>query len=307
MVSTVSPLISVAELFQRMDDPALAIFDTSVALPSPRFDGDYRVESGLAQWSEGHIPTAHHLDLTHDLADTSASFSFALPPLEELATRFALLGITQQVTPVLYDKSDGFWKTTMWKAHWIRSSTRFRPSRRERMQQNNEALFTKGCNAGKPVEKSTSQVNRLSKQTSIPHSTFTTQPDLWCDREQVLRIVNGDAEGTLVCGLSQSVFNGTAPTRYSRRGHIPGSLNLPARALLDNNGCYRPVSELQDVLQPLLTRTPRPLVLYCGGGISAAVLAVALTLIGQTALCIYDGSLQEWSADPTLPLMTNPC
>ena len=297
MVSTVSPLISVAELFQRMDDPALAIFDTSVALPSPRFDGDYRVESGLAQWSEGHIPTAHHLDLTHDLADTSASFSFALPPLEELATRFALLGITQQVTPVLYDKSDGFWAARVW---WMLRSVGI-------TARILDGGYSAWCNAGKPVEKSTSQVNRLSKQTSIPHSTFTTQPDLWCDREQVLRIVNGDAEGTLVCGLSQSVFNGTAPTRYSRRGHIPGSLNLPARALLDNNGCYRPVSELQDVLQPLLTRTPRPLVLYCGGGISAAVLAVALTLIGQTALCIYDGSLQEWSADPTLPLMTNPC
>ena len=42
--------------------------------------------------------------------------------------------------------------------------------------------------------------------------------------------------------------------------------------------------------------------LYCGGGISASGSALTLAAIGQTAVRIYDGSLEEWSADPSLPL-----
>lgn len=294
MIQTLSPLISVEELFLRLDDPALAIFDTSVLLPSPRFDGDYRVESGYTQWQAERIPHARHLDLTHDFADTSAAFSFALPSLKELATRFAMCGITPQITPVLYDKSDGFWAARVW---WMLRSIGV-----------TARILNGGYNAWhsakKPIENTLPSSPSLTDKLDATSSGFTLQPDLWCDLARVLRISRGTEEGTLVCALSSGMFNGTVPTRYSRRGHIPGSLNLPARYLLDDNGLYRPLPELQDILAPLIARPQSPPILYCGGGISAAVLAVALTLSGQDTMSLYDGSLQEWSADPTLPLIT---
>ena len=46
--------------------------------------------------------------------------------------------------------------------------------------------------------------------------------------------------------------------------------------------------------------------LYCGGGISASAVAVALAILGRSDVVIYDGSLQEWSADPSLPLALGP-
>lgn len=297
MAHSVSPLISVAELSERRQDPTLALFDTSVVLPSPRFDGDYRVESGRAQWCEGHIPRAQHLDLTHDLADTSQSFSFALPPLEELAIRFAAQGITPQITPVLYDKTDGFWAARLW---WMLRSVGV-----------NARILDGGYrawqNAGQPIatKNSLPQLDNINRRVR-PHATFTLQPQLWCDRQRVLRVADGTEKGTLVCALSKSVFDGTTPTRYSRRGHIPHSLNLPARSLLNEQGLYKSVPELRSILQPLLTHKALPLVLYCGGGISAAVVAVALTLVGHFDTTLYDGSLQEWSANPELPLVTNP-
>jgi thiosulfate/3-mercaptopyruvate sulfurtransferase len=45
--------------------------------------------------------------------------------------------------------------------------------------------------------------------------------------------------------------------------------------------------------------------LYCGGGISAAANALTLAHIGMGAVRIYDGSLEEWSADPALPLVVD--
>ena len=43
------------------------------------------------------------------------------------------------------------------------------------------------------------------------------------------------------------------------------------------------------------------IVTYCGGGIAAASSALALTLLGESSVAIYDGSLNEWAADPDAP------
>jgi thiosulfate/3-mercaptopyruvate sulfurtransferase len=43
-------------------------------------------------------------------------------------------------------------------------------------------------------------------------------------------------------------------------------------------------------------------IVYCGGGVSASLTALGLVLAGHTRVSVYDGSLEEWSADPSLPL-----
>ena len=43
---------------------------------------------------------------------------------------------------------------------------------------------------------------------------------------------------------------------------------------------------------------------YCGGGIAASQTAYLLTLLGQENVALYDGSMTEWAADPSLPLVT---
>lgn len=42
-------------------------------------------------------------------------------------------------------------------------------------------------------------------------------------------------------------------------------------------------------------------VTYCGGGIAASSAAL-LTLLGHDDVAVYDGSLSEWAADPSLPM-----
>ena len=51
-------------------------------------------------------------------------------------------------------------------------------------------------------------------------------------------------------------------------------------------------------------RGSEPVIAYCGGGISATVDLFALWLTGRADARLYDGSLTEWSADPSLPLVT---
>ena len=44
---------------------------------------------------------------------------------------------------------------------------------------------------------------------------------------------------------------------------------------------------------------------YCGGGIAASSVALALVMLGCDNVALYDGSLAEWTADPALPMETD--
>jgi thiosulfate/3-mercaptopyruvate sulfurtransferase len=129
----------------------------------------------------------------------------------------------------------------------------------------------------------------------------TVRPALLARRADVEAAV---AEGgtCLVNALSPEAFRGEGVTSYSRPGRIPGSVSVPARSLLDPvSAVFRPLAELRQELAACLDPA-RPVVLYCGGGISATVDAFALALLGRDDVRLYDGSLSEWSADPDLPL-----
>ncbi|MFE5023052.1 sulfurtransferase [Streptomyces sp. NPDC056656] len=107
-----------------------------------------------------------------------------------------------------------------------------------------------------------------------------------------------------MCALPPGDFNGSAPTRCSRRSHIPGSLSLPGRGLLFGTGWFLPAAELAERVGTVLNRDASPVILYRGGGISAAGTALALTLLGRQDIALYDGSVAEWSQDPSRPLAT---
>ncbi|MCJ1886554.1 sulfurtransferase [Pseudomonas sp. LA21] len=283
------PLVSADWLSTALDDPRLCLLDASVELAAPEFDGDYRVESGHAGWLAGHIRGARHADLLNDLAAADVPFSFALPEAQAALDALQKLGIQDDSLIVIYDRSDGFWAARLW---WMLRSLGI-----------DAAVLDGGLRgwiaAGFPLETGESAAARRG-QLSTPAKY---RESFWIDRHDVERVVAGEADGTLVCALSAALFDGSAVTRYARRGHIPGSRNLPARSLFDDDGRYRRGATLDEALAGLRQAEP-PLLLYCGGGISAAALALALTLAGETRVALYDGSLQEWAAEPSLPLTT---
>jgi thiosulfate/3-mercaptopyruvate sulfurtransferase len=73
-------------------------------------------------------------------------------------------------------------------------------------------------------------------------------------------------------------------------------------ALLNEaDGTFKPVGELREISAGVLSRPGRK-VTYCGVGVAATSDALALTLLGESDVALYDGSLQEWTSNPELPL-----
>jgi thiosulfate/3-mercaptopyruvate sulfurtransferase len=284
-----SILVDTDWLHARLGEPGLVILDATVVLPSPRFDGDYRVASGHAGWLQAHIPGARHADLLTDFADAHASYSFALQTPQALVQALADLGAGAGSNVVIYDRADGFWAARLW---WMLRGLGIDASVLD-------GGFYAWQRAGLPQHSGQPAIT-----SAVEPWPINAYAPLWIDRAGVEAVVAGTSPGVLVCALGAALFEGTAPTRYARRGHIPGSHNLPARTLFDAQGRYLPKDALALAIGPTLLHSDGPLMLYCGGGISAAANALALTLLGRQDIALYDGSLQEWAADARLPMTT---
>lgn len=278
-------LVEAAALARELGEPDLVVLDAHVELPSPRFDGDYRVASGYDGWLAQRVPGARHADLSAVLSAPHETLSFMRPAPSALAHGLETLGVSNASRVVIYDRADGFWAARLWwMLRWIGIDAR---------------VLDGGWRAWRaadlPVE------SGPGRAVARGHIEVRERAGMWADRADVEAIVAGAVRSTLVCALSAEVFSGVSASRYARRGHIPGSVNVPARGLFDESGRYAAVPALHAALGAL--DRAQPVCVYCGGGISAAVDALALTLTGRDDVSIYDGSLQEWAADPALAMV----
>ena len=281
------PLVDADWLAARLDAPDLVVLDATALLPSPRHDGDYRVGSGREQWLERHIPGSRHADLTVELSDHAAPYHFAMPSPDALAAALRPLGVSDGSTVVSYDSGGGIWAARLW---WMLRSLSV-PA----------AVLDGGWDGWQAAGHPTASGEPAPAPDRGP-LTPRPRPELWAGIDEVAAISSGDRPGRLVCALPGPAFDGTAPTRYARRGHIPGSGSLPGRGLLDDTGHFLPADRLANRVDAVLEPGGPRTVLYCGGGIAAAGAALALTLLGRDDVSIYDGSLEQWSADPARPL-----
>lgn len=265
-----------------------AVLDATLLLASPEFDGDHRAESGEPRWRAAHIPGSRHVDLRVRFHDPASPWHFTHPSPDAVAAELAGLGITADRRVVVYDSVGGLWAARLWYLlRWIGHDVA--------VLDGGLAAWTA---ADLPVASGAAEAS-----TAVAPWRPAAVREAWIERDAVL------AGGhRLVCGLAGSAFRGTAPTRYSRRGHIPGSANVVARGLVDDGGRIRDAAAVLQAFVdggvPVTADAP-PIVLYCGGGISAALAALALAVAGVDDVRIYDGSLEEWSADPSLPIETD--
>ncbi|RPE38115.1 thiosulfate/3-mercaptopyruvate sulfurtransferase [Streptomyces sp. Ag109_O5-1] len=279
------PLVDDSWLAAHLDDPRLVVLDATALLPSPRHDGDHRSASGRAGWAERHVPGAHHADLAGELSDPEAPYHFAVPAPEALAAALARLSVGEGSEVVVYDTGGGIWAARLW---WMLRAISV-PA----------AVLDGGLAAWEAAGRPLAAGDAEPEPAAVP-VTPVPRPELWSGIEEVAAIGRGERPGVLVCALPTGGYDGSAPTRYSRRGHIPGSVSLPGRGLLDDTGRVLPRTRLGEKAGALSAATP--VVLYCGGGISAAGAALALTVLGREDVSVYDGSLEEWSKDPARPL-----
>ena len=274
-------LVTIEWLADHLSEPNLRVFDCSRLL-------DMRIgqeKSGRPAYDREHIPGAAFLDLEDDLSDPEAEISYTPLPAGTLAAAFSRLGIGNQSRVVLYDNSGSMWAAWAW---WLLRSVGF----------DRAALLTGGVaewrDAGHPV---------TDQPTEHPPASLTPvpRPGALADKGEVLA-ATGDPTVRIIDVLPEESYEGLF-AMYDRPGHIASAINEPMAFIDDGGFSLKSTEEIQSGLGG---SPDQRAITYCGGGIAASASAFAMVRAGYTDVAIYPGSLEEWTKDPDLPMVTGP-
>lgn len=279
------PLVQADWLAAQLGNPALRVFDATVEVR--RLLGVPVVRSGRRAWRRSHVPGSGFADL-RTLSDPHAPRrTFTLPTITHFAVEMGRLGVGDDTQVVAYDARENMWAARLW---WLLRVFGFRDA----------AVLDGGWSAWRRGGHPT-----CAAPCGYEPATFVAHPgnDLVVGKDDVLAAID-DPDVCLVNALGRRQHRGEV-NEYGRRGHIPGSRNLTAWEVLDRaTQRYRPLPELRAKAAEVLDH--KRIITYCGGGVAASSVALVLTRLGHENVAVYDGGLQEWCADPSLPLQLGP-
>jgi thiosulfate/3-mercaptopyruvate sulfurtransferase len=282
------PIVSTQWLADHLGSDGLVVLDATV-VPSTQPDGGHAYLSGLDQYLvDGHVPGAVFAELLDVFSDPSGAYPFTRPSAAAFEAAAASVGIDNDTTVVVYDASVSQWASRVW---WL-----FRAFGYDRV-----AVLDGGITKWKAEGRAT-DLGHVEPRDGAAFDAVE-RADSWVDKDIVTAVVAGTETATLICAVPPKEFAGETGQR-SRLGHIPGSLSAPAARLVSREtNAYLPFSELRTIFADAL-ESPNRIVVYCAGGIAAASDALVLALLGRDDVALYDGSLNEWSADADAPLVT---
>lgn len=275
-------------LNEHLGDPRLRIFDCTLEM-KPQPVGRSLLVSGRPDFDRAHLPGARYLSMFDELSAPHDSVPYGLPAAARVEQVMRAHGVNDGDTIVLY--GSGYLGPVV-RTWWVLAA----------MGADDVRILDGGLEgwreAGLPL---TSDAG--------PHpapGTFTARPrpDLRADADEVAAAI-GDPEVALVNALSPEQFTGCGGAHYGRPGRIPGSVSVPFRDLLrPGTSWFRSEDEIRGIFAAAGVLDRPRIISYCGGGIAASGTSFALHLIGRRDAALYDGSLTDWAADPSRPMVT---
>jgi thiosulfate/3-mercaptopyruvate sulfurtransferase len=262
-----------------LGDPGLHVLDATWYMP-------HLARDARREYFDAHIPGAVFFDID-EIADHGTTLPHMLPTAQRFGQQVGALGISTPDRVVVYGARNLIASARAW---WM-----FRVFGHE-----NVAVLEGGFPRWKVERRPVESGARVPRPAAFDASV---RPGLVADLERVR--LNLDTGGhQVVDARSVGRFVGTEPEPRPglRSGHIPGSFNLPYDRLFGEEGDLLSPARLRDAFARAGVDVDRPVITSCGSGVSAAVLALGLHVLGRKETAVYDGSWTEWAGRGDTPV-----
>ncbi len=260
-------LIETPELTARLADPQLRLLDARPA----------------AEYQQGHLPGAANLPApATDNLDANRQ-GYPLPP-DWAARLFRGVGVNADSKIVVYDDQGNRFAARIFYVLEFYGAAHVQVL---------DGGFRKWQSEGRPL---TSEVPNVAPGnfTPSPQANILVTSDWLAAHLHDVKIVDA---------RSPEEFRGEKRLG-PRGGHIPGAVNIEWTRV-DAPGpipTFLPPAALAQLFAGAGVTPQQEVVTYCQMGMRAAAIYFALRLLGYDRVRIYDGSWEDWSPQPKLPV-----
>ncbi|WP_349410656.1 sulfurtransferase [Pseudalkalibacillus sp. SCS-8] len=233
-------------------------------------------DQGQEEYHDAHIPGAHYADLEKHLSGTVHEHGgrHPLPELNQFVNFLESIGVDETKTVVAYDAQNTAMAARLW---WMLKY----------LGHEKAYVLDGGFQAW--------EKKNYPLTEKLPETEKTTfNPDIQYDMVADLNEVKDATENddiVLVDARDEARYLGKTEPIDPKAGHIPSALN---RFFMENieQGQWVSSSQLKERFEEL---TDKPVINYCGSGVTACVNVLALDEIGKKSK-LYIGSWSDWSS-----------
>lgn len=269
-------------LAAHLDDPKVRVIDASWYLPGEPRDPD-------AEYRAGHIPGAVRFNLD-EVADHSVDLPHMLPSEAEFSAAVGALGIGDGDTIIIYDGAGLRAAPRVWWTFKVFGAADVRIL---------DGGLPRWRAEGRAVDTGIVVPTRRAFTAKLDRARVRAVDDV--------RAILAAKTATVVDARPAERFRGEAPEPRPgvRGGHMPGSHNVPSGPLVVG-GTLAPAETLAAAFAAGGVTVGDDIVTSCGSGVTAAILWLALEILGQPVekLALYDGSWTEWGGRTDTPVVT---
>jgi thiosulfate/3-mercaptopyruvate sulfurtransferase len=267
-----SVLVTTEWLSERMKRPGLVLFEI----------GDKR------DYDAGHIPGAQFIGMRDIAAPrVEGQLALELPDIARLDSVLESRGISDDSYIVLYFGKD-----------WVSPTTRVFLTLEYAGLRGRVSILDGGLPAWRAEQRPVT-----ADLPVVAQGSFTPRPrqDVVVDAAWVSRHLT-DPSVAIIDARDAGFYHDSLDNEMPRGGHIAGARSIPFGSVVEgDDNRLKSLAELRSIFTAAGADPGDTVVSYCHIGQQGTLVYFAARLLGYEAR-LYDGSFQDWSARPELPV-----
>jgi len=239
------------------------------------------------EYLAAHIPGAQFVTLADISTPRGQGLVLELPPVDQLKTTFEKLGVTDKSRIVVYFGKD-----------WVTPTARVFMTLDYLGLGDRTSILDGGLPAWRSEGRSVTAELREAKRGSF---TPRPNPKLVVDAAWVSANLNKTGVA-IVDARAAKFYTGAEAGQMPRAGHIPSAKSIPFSSVVeDTTNKFKSVEALRGLFNAAGVKQRDTVATYCHIGQQASLLYFVARYLGYEAH-LYDGSFEDWSHRPELPV-----